>query len=840
MDVLGDLEEEYAWRVQEVGSFHAAGWYWAEVLHAIPAFLVRSIGWSVIMLRSYLYVALRTLAKQKLYTMLNILGLAIGLACFILIARYVQYELSYDTFHEKADRIHRVIGRWPGSVYMGTDLFAVDPAPLAPALTSEFPEVTYATAVRRHNTLLGYGDGHYYEEGIRADAHLFSVFTFPLFRGNPETALADPHTIVLTESLARKVFGDEEAMGKTLLLENEEVYTVTGIAYDVPENAHFPFSFVTSMVSDPDYVEALQENNWVNNSWHTYVLLQDGVLYKDFQAKMEAFAAKYLSVDEAEKRNQYILQPLTSIHLHSHINFELAANNDIKYIYVLSGIALVILLLACVNYTNLAVARSIKRVREVGMRKVVGASRGQLIVQFIGESVLLAVMALALAVGMVFLVLPVFGQFVGRDLSITFVDFRLSIFVLMGLAVVVGIISGSYPALLMSSLRPSLVLKGKLSSHLGRWRLRSLLIVGQYAISMILVVGSVVIYQQLGFIQNKELGYSREHTVAVTVEDNAFQVNYDAIKSELLNNANVLGVTSAGHLPSHITSRVVVRGWEGSTTEDALPIHINAVDYDFLDVFEVELVAGRNFSPDFATDVSGAYLLNETAVQALGWEQAIGKAFNFQGQVGPVVGVMKDFHLHSLHQPIQPLVFYLDPSEMRYLLVKVVPENIPATVAHIEHTLQAFSPFPFAYEFLDQAFDRQYKTERTLGQLSGIFTGLALLIASLGLFGLAAYTAEQRTQEVGVRKVLGATVPGLVVLLSREFTKLVIVAFVVAVPVAYFVMHQWLENFAYRIEIGPLVFVMTLVSVLLIAWLSVSYQAFRAARANPVHALRYE
>ena len=622
--------------------------------------------------------------------------------------------------------------------------------------------------------------------------------------GHPETALAEPNTIVLTQSLAEKIFGDENPMGKTLTFQNQEAYTVTGVIEDVPDNAHFTFSFVRSLVSSSDYLGAL--DYWSRISWYTYFVLQEEAAYAPLQAKMEALAETYYPDENPEKRWQYIIQPLTSIHLRSHTNFELSTNGNTTSIYLFFGIALAILLLACVNYMNLAVARSVTRAREVGMRKVVGANRRQLVTQFIGESVLLAMLALMLAIALVLFVLPVFSAFVERDLSLDYAQSGLLLLALVGMMLLVGVISGSYPALFMASLEPTRVLKGRLEHGSRRSRLRSLLVVGQYAVSIMLVAGSLIMYQQMRFIQSKEMGYNRDHVVTMRVRDQNVRENVETIRSELLRQPNILGVTSSGHLPTRIDNHLSARRWEGSREDEQLMIYGTGVNYDFLEVFGIELVEGRTFSRAFATDTSRAYLFNETAVKALGWEAAVGKQIDINGEGGRIIGVVKDFHLQSLHQAIEPLLLYLDSDWKNYLSVKVAPENLRETLASIEGTIQAFSSYPFEYQFLDEAFDQLYKTELKLGQLIGLFTLLALLIASLGLFGLAAYTAEQRTKEVGIRKVLGATAPGLVILLSKEFTRLVVVAFVVAVPVAYYGMNQWLEVFAYRVKIGPMVF----------------------------------
>jgi len=473
------------------------------------------------------------------------------------------------------------------------------------------------------------------------------------------------------------------------------------------------------------------------------------------------------------------------------------------------------------------------------MRRVVGARRVQLIAQFIGESLMLSLSAFVIALALVLLLLPAFSGFVERDMHFVFSrDIELLVG-LIGLALFVGIVSGSYPAFYVSSMMPTLVLKGRSTSGLQGNRLRGILIVGQYAVSIGLVIGSMIIYRQLQYIRNVEMGYDREHVVALQVRDESVGENYDLIKAELLRYPGISGVASSGYLPTGISYRNYMYGWEGSSEEEYLAIFNTGVGYDFLEVYDIELSEGRSFTRDFVAD-SAAYLINETAARALEWENAIGKGIQYEPGYGPVVGVMKDFHLHSLHQEIQPLMLYLDPEETEYISIKIAPNTIAATLDHIERVITRFTPYPFDYQFVDVIFDQMYRSERKLGQISGLFTLLALFIASLGLFGLAAYSAERRTKEIGVRKVLGASVPTLIVLLSNEFTRLVAVAFLVAIPVVYILMSSWLNNFAYRVEMGVVVFLAALGAVTLIAWLSVLYQAVKAARVNPVISLKHE
>lgn len=801
------------------------------------------------MLKSYLLVAWRSLRKQRLYALVNILGLTIGLACFVLILRYVQFELSYDTFHEKGDRIYRVVKQDPGNVYLGTDHFAVTPVPLANTLLEDFPEVEEATLIDNQTALLSHGEQHFYEDGIASKQAFFDIFTFPVLHGSPEALLTDPSAIVLTASFAEKMFGDANPVGETIDFQyysTKVTYTVTGVIADVPPNAHFSFTYIIPLSSTSNYRRQVEdgEYRWNNNSWYTYLVLQDGADPKALEAKLPAIVEQNVADpdDDPTEWTRYYLQQLTDIHLHSNINFEIGTNSSIRYVYLFGAIAIVILLLACFNYMNLAVARSIKRAKEVGMRKVVGARRGQLVVQFIGESVLMALVALGLALVVVHVTLPLFGQWMERELMMDYAGSGVLVLSLLALTLLVGVLSGSYPALVMSGLKPSAVLKGTGLKMNGRSRLRSTLIVLQYAASIALVVGSLIIYQQLQYIQTKDVGYARDQIVVFPLRDSDAYAQVPVLKEELLRHSSIVQVSSSGHLPSRISNQTGIRGWEGASEEDRLQIYNSRAGVDFVETFEIPIIAGRNFSYDFPSDTLGAYLFNETAIRAMGWtpEEAVGKEIKFWRGDGPIVGVMQDFHLHSLHQEIQPLMLVFDPNAASMLAVKIQGANIPETLATIQAAYEQITPFPFDYSFFDEAFDNLYKAEMRLGETLGYFTLLALLIASLGLFGLAAFTAEQRTKEIGVRKVLGASVPSLVVLLSKDFTWLVLVAFVLAVPAAYFTMNEWLADFAYRVTIGPGVFAVAIAAVLVIAWLSVSYQALKAAHVNPVDSLQVE
>ncbi len=826
---LGDLEEAE-------GEYRKV--YWGKLRRQRR--LMHEVNWGISMLRNYVLIALRVLKKQKLYAGLNVVGLGFGLAAFILLGLFIRYELSFDTFHQDADRIYRVILK-QNHVYQGTDLMASSPAPLARMLDEELPEVTSATTLMRHTALLSYGDEHYYEEGFKADKKFLSVFSFPMLQGSAETALVAPLSIILTASLAETIFGDIDPVGESLLLDDGAYYTVTGIIEDVPEQSHFTFRFVTSIVSDGYYAAMMAAYTLRESNFFTYFRVASDMPVEDLQEKVETLTQANQSDREPAESEHFIVQTLLGIHLESHANFELGTNGDIRLIYLLAAIAFAILLLSCANYMNLAIARSGMRAHEVGMRKVVGASRAQIILQFIGESTLLSMIALGIALVIVWSLLPAFSRFVEREITLGFEINLLLPVALVLLSLGVGVISGSYPALIMSSLRPTRVLKGETGGRgIRRFRLRTFLIVGQFAISIILVVGSLIVYQQMHFIQNMDAGYDRDNLLVIPVRGGELSTGFNTLKSDLLQHSSIVGVASSRHHLLDITSGRLVRDWEGSEEGDELLVHYTSVGHDFLDLYGILVSEGRPFSTDFLLDETEAMLINESGASALGWSEPVGKELAISRKTGTIVGVVSDFHFRTLHQKVEPLVIDLDIDRIGFISVKLRSENVRESIAHIRRRVEAVSPYPFEYNFVDEVFDRQYKAELKQGRLFTVFTVLALVIATLGLFGLAAFSAEQRVKELGVRKVLGATETSLVLLLSKEYLTLIVAAFALAAPVVYFAMNRWLESFVNRVEIGPIVFMSALGLVIVIAWLSVSYQALRAARVNPVLALNCE
>lgn len=804
------------------------------------------------MFRNYLKIALRNLWKNKGYSAINIFGLAVGIATCLLMLIFVIDELSYDRFHKKADRIYRV----DSDIMFGGNhmVMAVGPDPMGPTLKRDFPQVEQYTRFRNYGGLQVRKGTENVEERnvIYADSTLFDVFDLQL-NGNPKTALAEPNAVVITEKLAKKYFNTADAVGKTLVINNSENFKVTGVIKNMPHQSHFSFDIYVSL----SRAEESRQNSWLSNNFTTYVVLQKGTDPKKFEAQLNTFVDKYVGPQAQEIMNidpksfkesgnwvRYNLMPLTRIHLYSGKEAELRANGNIQYVYIFSAIAVFILLIACVNFMNLSTARSSKRAKEVGVRKVLGSNRQNLVTQFLSESLLLATISLMIAMALAWLLLPFFNQLSGKQLSLNFFERPWLLPLLLLMAIIVGLLAGSYPAFYLSSFKPILVLKGKLTAGFKSGWLRSALVVFQFAISIFLIVGTVVIQGQLNYIRNKELGYNREQ---VLILENAYSLGngVKTFRQELLNLPGVQNASISGFLPT------------GGNRTDS-PLFPNAsmdqkhavsmqnwwIDEAYIPTMDMKMAKGRNFSPQLPTDSSGV-IINEAAAKLLGFTDPLNKPLYHISDLEKkvvrqyqIIGVVKDFNFNSLRQTVSPLVFFLG-DDRGSITVRIKTDNIKNLLGQIEEKWKAVVPSqPFNYTFMDDAFNNLYAAEQRVGIISLSFSVLAIFIACLGLFGLVTFAAEQRTKEIGIRKVLGATVANIVQLLSKDFMKLVLISAVVAFPLAWWVMHQWLQDFAYRIDIGWWVFAIAGLVAALIALATVSFQAVRAALTNPVKNLR--
>jgi len=786
------------------------------------------------MFKNYLKIALRNIRKHKGYSFINITGLAIGVAACLLLFLWVQDELSYDRYHEKADRIYRVISQYEAEGR--TRQFALTSAPVGPSLVNEFPEIEKAVRFGRNGFVVSYQNKRFQEEVYFTDPEIFDVFTFPLVKGNPKNALKEPYSIVISEEMSRKYFGEDEPLGKIITLGEWHDFKVAGVFKDIPQNSHFRFHFLGLF---SDYASPHFDQWGISNYW-TYILVSESFSPSEFEKKIPSFVEKYRGRElRYVYKTSYPLQALTRIHLHSDLRGEIGPNSSIGTIYIFSAIAVFILLIACLNYINLSTARYAIRAKEVGLRKVVGATRPQLIKQFLGETFLFSFIALPLSVMLAELFLPLFNSLSGKKLAVHYFD---NIFLVPGLAFIilcVGFASGIFPAFFISALKPVSALRGMLKASSKGSVLRKTLIVSQFAISIIFLISTLVVLSQLNYMRNKNLGLDKEHVVTIPIYDKDALGKMETIKNEFLQNSSVLSVSISNFFPGEATWYQSYK-YEGQSESEHPMIRWFVVDHDFIETFGIELVAGRNFSKRYPSDVEHAYILNESAVKEIGWESPIGKELEIMNR-GPVIGVVKDFHFRPLHQQIEPAALYICPKYFQYISARISPYDVSRSLDFLRAKWQALVPGQtFQYSFLDEDFDRLYRAEMRLSQIFTVVTFLAIFIACLGLFGLAAFEALQRTKEMGIRKVLGASAAGITVLLSKEFTKWVLLANIIAWPVAYYAMSRWLQNFAYRIHIGPWILILSAAVAFIVALLTVSYQAVKVSFANPADTLRYE
>ncbi|MFQ5824979.1 MAG: ABC transporter permease [bacterium] len=789
------------------------------------------------MFKNYLKIALRNIKRQKVYSFINIAGLAIGMACTILILLWVQDELSYDRFHENANEIYRIIGNFGGT------LIPAGPGPLAGFLKEEIPEIINATRLYPASGVFVHQGHKFRESGLYVEPEFLKIFTFPMVKGDPKSALNDLGSIVMTEDMAKKYFGDGDPMGKFLKQDNQFDVKVTGVIKNIPHNSSLNLKF--------DYLQSFdivkfwkQPDSWMGSSdFQAYVLL----------AKNSALEVVNQKITDLRKRHfsttgyNFFLQPLTRMHLYSDFKFD-APHGDIKYVTIFTLVAFFVLVTACINFMNLATARFSKRAKEVGLRKVVGANRRQLIKQFIGESIAFSFVALPFTFLLVELVLPGFKNLSAKPLAVNYSDYRFLLGAL-GLALFTGFISGSYPALFLSSFKPVTILKGlPLQSSLthsgSKVGFRKILVVVQFALSIMVIIGTMVVSKQVNYLRNKRLGFDKENLIYVWADKDLAKV-YESMKHELLQSPRIKSVTASNEMITALGTMIGDVQWEGQKANQRVKFQIIKVNDDYLDTYKMEMAEGRFYSRVFATDATQAFVVNETAVEAMEMRSPIGKRLKAYGRDGRIIGVVKDFHFRSLHDKINPLILNLGTFGKEYdffhLTVRINPGNIPETLKFIEGVWQKHVPeSPFEYHFLDETLDKLYTTEQRLGKIFGYLTFLTIFVSCLGLFGLATFLAEQKTKEIGIRKVLGSSVTGIVVLLSKVFMKWVLISNVIAWPIAYLAMKKWLQNFAYQVNIEFWTFVFSGLTALIIALMTVSYQSVKAALVNPVEALRYE
>lgn len=795
------------------------------------------------MLRNYFLIAWRTLWKNKATSAINIFGLMTGITCCLLIGLYIQHETSYDKFQQKGNRVARVImkyrfasGDFVSGNFTSTKVF--------PAIHKNFPEVESGVRMSLRKMVVSIKDRQFDEPKIMfADSTFFDLFSFHLLQGDAKQVISGLNKIVLTESTAKKYFGDENPVGKVLNIGSDsEPYQVTGVIQNCPANSQIDFDFLASFSS----LGETQEDTYWDANYTTYLLLKSEKDIATLQRKLVPFMAKEMAGQGATIN--FLLEPFNSIHLYS--TYEgFVPNTSITYIYILAAVALLILAIACFTYINLSTARSMERAREVGIRKVTGAHKKQIFAQFISESALLSLIALLLSIGVVLAVLPAFNNLTGKALSAATLFTPVVIGTAIFVTACIGLLAGSYPALILSNFKPIKVLKGSFKNTASGIWLRKTLMVFQFVISVFLIMASFVIQSQLHYIQNKNLGYDREHILVMPLDAKMLSV-LPTIKTAFTANPNVRSVCRAQNLPTEIVSGYNMRN-STMSENDQMAVTANAIDEDYIATTGIKLIAGSNFTRQDFKDIEGDdntpkkfhFILNESAAKVLGWTpaEAIGKKmFLDNSRPGTVKGVVRDFNFLSLHSPIKPLVLFTG-AWSRNMLVKVTGNNMPATISYLEAQWKALVPQrPFEYHFLDEDYNRLYSAELRLGKVMNLFAAIAIILACVGLFGLSSYAVQQRIKEIGVRKVLGASVFGITAMLSKDFLRLVLVAFVIAAPVAWYALGLWLQGYSYRITLQWWVFALSGLLLVLIAVITVSFRTIQAARTNPVKALRSE
>jgi putative ABC transport system permease protein len=839
-----DIDEVYQQMIDSGPKFRAKAWYWFRVLESIPNLITDKIYWRFMMIKNYLKIALRNFQRHKGYSFINIAGFAIGMACCLLILLYVRHELSYDRYHEDVERVCRIV--IDIRTQTANRVFALVSPTVAPALKADYPQVEYAArAIPARSRLVRRNDTFFYEDRFMyADQELFDVLTFQFTQGNPLEALTRPNTLVVSQRMSIKYFGNVNPLGETLEI-NQEEFEITGVVQDSPENTHLKYDLIASLETLRDWDEM---SNWYSTMFYTYLKLKPGVNVEEFSQQVSPLADKYVGeqLQSWGATYHYFLQPLSSIDLQSHLRYETEPSGNPVYITIFSFVGLFILIIACLNFMNLSTARAANRAKEVGLRKVVGAQKLQLIGQFLGESLLVAFLSLGLAMVIARFAIPLLNDLTGIFLSFDLLLIPGILLSLIGGAVLVGMAAGLYPAFVLSAFRPVVTLKGIQRAGSRGLALRTVLVVVQFAISVMLIVGTLTMHKQFNFMKNQYLGFDKQQKLILPLRGGIdIQENFASVKDMFSKHSSVTGVTVSSTVPGRGESNFAIRLVGEDDPKNQSMFHMY-FDDDFIPDYGIDMVAGRAFQKEMKTDFMGAFLINEAAARAFGWtnpEEALGKRLRtgHGGRVNPIIGVTKNFHYRGLQSEVEPLVMEFLPWTFRFITLSIDITDLNDTLAFVKSQWKALWPgYPFEHFFLDTDFDRQYRADEQIGNVFGIFTFLGLLIACLGLLGLASFTAESRTKEIGIRKVLGASVGGIVLMLSKQFTKWVLLANCIAWPVAYYFMDRWLKNFAFRIDIGVWTFVLSGVLVLLVAILTVSYQSVKAAVANPVDSLRYE
>lgn len=858
--VMGDFEEFYSERMRETGSFGPRCWYWWQAVKSIPHFIRNSIFWRFIMFRNYFNIAIRNMKKHKGYTFINIVGLSVGMACCIILFLYITHELAFDHHHRDSDRIYRILEyrKVPAGEFLSAGIAAV----VGEVIKKDYPQVeSMARVFPTRNALVHTQDMRFFEDRmVYTDPELFDVLTVPFVLGNSETALREPHHMVITERMAHKYFGEESPIGKRLSIKDpvwnrimqnseEKDFVITGVIQNCPDNTHLKFDALLPL--------NVFKNTFFFGEWHmggsyTYIKLASDVDLQTFSEQIKELAYQYVSRDFKAwgQTRYYKLQPLLDIHFQDQIDGlrirdELEPSGNIQYLYVYSIIGFLVLLIGCMNFINLSNSRSIFRMREVGLRKVVGAQRHQLAYQFLGESILVTLLAAVLAFVLIRLLLPHFNSMAGTQLSVAGLIQPEVIILITGLVAFVGIVAGGYPAWILSLAKPALTVKGSTTPGSHGSTLLKILVTGQFTISIFLAIGTVTVYQQLHFMRSGALGFDKTQKIVIPFRRNQnIRKNWRALKNEFVKHPYILGGSASSTVPGQGVRRGYLK-YSDDKLDKPWSLKFISCDHDFISQYDIGIVAGRSFRDEKSDEVN-AFLINEAAVKLLGFrtpEQAIGERLHegYYGRWKTIIGVIRNFHYQGMQHRVEPLFMEYSTSRFDALTLTISTENLKGTLAFIESKWRELYPiFPYEGYFLDVVFDRQYRKEAQIGKMLTIVTTMGLVIASLGLLGLAAFIAQRRTKEIGIRKVLGAGVPSIVILLSKRFIIVVFVSSVIACPAAYYALSQWLQDFAHRISMNWITFLLPSISALLVALLTVCSQAWRASRTNPVEVLKYE
>ncbi len=794
------------------------------------------------MFKNYFNIAIRNLFRHKSYTIINTLSLVVGITCFVFLMLYVKYELTYDSFHKKENRIYQVGLKFTEGDFLGYKSTSFVAGALAPALKREFPEIEHSIRVKQIESPIYYADNGFIAKGIYADGDFFNVFSFYLKKGDIRNALQNPNTMVISESLAAKLFGNEDPIGKVVKQGAQREYNVTAVVKDPPENTNLKFEFIVSFTT-LTFADKNIENNWEQLDWPSYVLLKENVPFKEFERKLARIVEKYHSSNV--KKREYFLIPIDDVHFSAHMLTDTKQGADKKFIYLLIFIACIVLIIGCINYMNLTTARAGTRSKEVGIRKTVGANRMQLMKQFLSESFLVTFLSIIMSVLFICATFPYFKEIAGNGIQLSILSNWTTIIGLIGLFIVVGLISGSYPAFILSSMKPVSVLKSAFQTNLTgkHLKFRNLLVVFQFCITIVLVLTAIVVQKQLHFVKNSDIGYRRDEIVSVKIRGKEIRSNYKLIKNDLMKNANIKSTAFASIEP--ISARnigpIKIENESGEMKDvDGMTSHYY-VDSDYFSLFNIKIIKGRGFSQEYLGNVTREVVINETAARLAGIFDPVGKKLERGGEKMEIIGVVKDFHFASLKTKIDPLMLTFNPEGFNATLVKISDLDVSKTLPYINTIFKKYNKsFIFDYSFVSDLYNKLYKKETELGGLILSFSIITIAIASIGLFGLISFIVGRKTKEIGVRKILGASVMRIVWLIVKEFFLLLVIALVIALPAAYYLANSWLQDFVYRIDISIWMFVLATSIIVLVAFLSISQQVVKAAIANPVDSLRSE